>query len=280
MPGRTQSNKDYYGKLGLSPDADGDEIRKAYRRLAFQWHPDRNPGNPRATEQFKEISEAYAVLIDPLKRRQYDLARQGNAAQEFRYSQEDILRDLFTNPDASRIFEEIAQEFERMGMHVDRRYFQNTLFGGRTVITGGIFIISPITPFIGLFKLVRAALRGAHSADSLASLQQKTLKSAPNILGGIGRFGRWLIGLPERSGSSEGAEAESELTLPLRLTKSEAEKGGGKKIAVDGGGGVEELLVTVPPGVHTGNRLRLRGKGQIAADGSRGDLYLNIEIKE
>ena len=64
--------KDYYKTLEVSPDASEDQIRKAYRRLALKYHPDRNPGDSRAEEQFKEIAEAYGVLVDPAKRAEYD----------------------------------------------------------------------------------------------------------------------------------------------------------------------------------------------------------------
>jgi len=64
--------RDYYEVLGVARDATEDEIKKAYRRLAMQYHPDRNPGDKVAEEKFKEASEAYAVLSDPEKRAQYD----------------------------------------------------------------------------------------------------------------------------------------------------------------------------------------------------------------
>ncbi len=63
---------DYYKLLGVSRNSDTNEIKKAYRKLAMQYHPDKNPGDKKAEDQFKEISEAYAVLSDPQKRRQYD----------------------------------------------------------------------------------------------------------------------------------------------------------------------------------------------------------------
>ena len=64
--------KDYYSVLGVGRDADDAELKRAYRTLARQHHPDKNPGNARSEERFKEISEAYAVLSDPGKRAQYD----------------------------------------------------------------------------------------------------------------------------------------------------------------------------------------------------------------
>lgn len=74
--------KDYYGILGVSPKASYDEIRRAYRRLAKQYHPDLNPYDPYANEKFKEINEAYEVLSDPYRRASYDLDR------EYAYSQQ------------------------------------------------------------------------------------------------------------------------------------------------------------------------------------------------
>ena len=64
--------KDYYASLGVAKDASEQEIKKAYRKLAVKYHPDKNPGDTKAEDRFKEISEAYAVLSDKEKRRNYD----------------------------------------------------------------------------------------------------------------------------------------------------------------------------------------------------------------
>ena len=89
---------DYYQVLGLKKNATPEEIKKAYRKLAVKYHPDKNPGNKEAEEKFKEINEAYAVLSDPKKKEQYD--QFGSAGFHERFSQEDIFRgfdvgDLF-----------------------------------------------------------------------------------------------------------------------------------------------------------------------------------------
>src|SRR5438445_1237210 len=73
------ATKDYYQVLGVPETATVDEIKRAFRRLAKQHHPDRNPGKPQAAERFKEINEAHDVLSDPAKRKQYDQLRRYGA---------------------------------------------------------------------------------------------------------------------------------------------------------------------------------------------------------
>ncbi len=86
---------DYYATLGVSKNADQSEIKKAYRKLAIKYHPDKNAGDKAAEEKFKKISEAYAVLSDKEKRQQYDTF--GESGFHQRYSQEDIFRGFDLN---------------------------------------------------------------------------------------------------------------------------------------------------------------------------------------
>ena len=105
--------KDYYSVLGVSEGASREEIKRAFRKLAMKYHPDKNLGNEQwAGEKFKEINEAYAVLGDEAKRQEYDRMRQagfaGFGAQYAGgryYSQEQVFADAFTNP---YLFQELA----------------------------------------------------------------------------------------------------------------------------------------------------------------------------
>jgi len=87
--------KDYYSVLGLKKGVSDDEIKKSYRKLAMKYHPDRNEGDSNAESKFKDISEAYAVLSDKKKRREYD--QFGSEGFHQKFSQEDIFRDFDIN---------------------------------------------------------------------------------------------------------------------------------------------------------------------------------------
>jgi len=96
------SAKDYYKILKVRKDASAEEIKKAYRKLAMKYHPDRNRGDASAEEHFKEINEAYAVLGDAEKRKQYDMF--GAEGFQRQFSQEDIFRNF----DFGNVFEEMG----------------------------------------------------------------------------------------------------------------------------------------------------------------------------
>lgn len=272
MAPRTRMDKDYYRALGLAPEATEDEIRRAYRRAALQWHPDRNPGRPEAGERFVEVSEAYAVLIDPRKRRDYDRARQTGRPSDFTPTRDDLFRDLFSDPRASAVFEELVQEFERMGVRIYRQQFQEVLFGGRTVVTRGVVVVTPLSPLVLIARLARTLLGGA-----ARSRPQAAPPAAGGVLGSVARFGRWLLG----AGPAGEIPGSGDAVVPLSITRGEALRGTRKRVTFSSDGRQEQVVVKVPAGIREGTRLRLRGKGRSApGGGARGDLYLAIEIVE
>ena len=118
---------DYYKTLGVEKGADPEAIKKAYRKLALKYHPDRNPGNREAEEKFKKISEAYAVLSDNEKRKQYD--NFGSDQFSRRYSQEDIFQNFDLN--------EILRDFGFGDTTGREGRFRGTSRRGYTFRTGG-----------------------------------------------------------------------------------------------------------------------------------------------
>lgn len=266
---RQRADRDYYAILGLGPEASEEEIRRTYRRLALEWHPDRNPGDQRAEERFKQISEAYAVLIDAAKRRAYDRARGAGEPAGFDPSREDVFRDLFADPRASAIFEELARELSRSGLRVERSDFERTLFGGRVVMSGRLFVLTPMSPAKLLWRLGRAALRASPPPPP------RETPAFPRPTGWLGQavgLGRRLLGL-----GGEHAAA-GDVAFPLRLTAAEADRGGRKRVTLRRAEGDDEVLVTIPAGIRAGTRLRLRGKGRLRQGGGRGDAYLIVEV--
>jgi len=215
--------EDYYKILGVEKSAGVEDIKKAYRKLAFKYHPDRNPDNKSAEEKFKQISEAYAVLSDPEKRQQYD---QFGSADQFRqrYSQEDIFRNFDLN--------DILRGFG----------FNFGAGGGGRVFTGG----------------GRRRTYARMDDDPFATL-----------FGGHG--GSYAGPIPQRG---------RDLQYNLSITLEESISGAEKKLSLQNEEGrTEEISFKIPPGIASGKRLRLAGKGTPGASGGPpGDLYLNISI--
>ncbi len=272
------TGKDYYKILGVGRRATDEQIKQSYRKLALQNHPDRNPGNPRAEERFKEISEAYGVLIDPEKRRRYD-AGHAPFAKRYGYSQEDIFRDMFRNPTAYELFRELSKEFEKYGVRFDQRFMNRVFFGGKGIFFGGIFFGGPILGGT-------AALRGFTRTSSFDRTTRdpflsKRKHTAPKegLLSRVGRKVKTLL-LGQSSGPMNRSNSR-DMTYHVTLTKEEAASGSKIRIAFERGRTPEKLDVKIPPGTRSGSRLKLKGKGMPNPRGGQpGDLYLHIRITD
>ena len=274
--------KDYYKILGVANTAGEEELRKCYRKLAMQYHPDRNPDNPAAEERFKEIAEAYGVLTDPVKRREYDACRISGKAyssgaagggEGFTYSQEDILRDLFQDPRFQQMFNGILREFQRSGFRHSSQFVKKSFFGGKGgIFAGGIFLIGSLAGPL----LTDAAKKNLSGKSSL-------LKSVGNAVGSLGS----LLGISKEKstkGTNRGGRPyphmlDRDTTYHTPLTDNELQRGKTIQILVYGEEGEQTLRVKIPPGSKDGQKLRLRGKGLPGPRG-RGDLYLHLVRKK
>jgi len=116
--GKLMNKKDYYEILGIDRGADESAIKKAYRSLAMQYHPDRNPGKEKwANDKFKEINEAFSVLGDPEKRKRYD---------QFGTAEGINIGDIFSSPFTRGTFEDLMKDFGGAGLRFD---FLDDIFG-------------------------------------------------------------------------------------------------------------------------------------------------------
>ena len=269
--------KDYYKLLEVDRDAPDEQIRKSYRRLALKYHPDRNPGDPKAEEHFKEIAEAYGVLIDPVKRSDYDRwlragPQERVAGGGFRYSQEEIFQDLFKDPTFSRVFQDLFREFEKAGFRFDQSFFNQTFFGGRGVFFGGIFLWGP-------FGFRQMKIGRPHRRPKFERAQTSQIQPF-GFLKRLGKkIGNFLLGSQKAlpGGKQNFTLGPQDLTYNLSVSSKEAEVGTWVTIAIDRGLGQEKLKVRIPPGTRSGTRLRLKGKGKRRGNGS-GHLYLTVNL--
>ena len=274
--------KDYYKILGVSRDAKPDEIRKAYRKLAKQYHPDVNKA-PDAEEKYKEINEAYEVLKDPDKRQKYDtLGMNWQSGQDF------------TPPPGWQHVEFGGNMGDFGGGFSD--FFQ-TLFGN----TGGQF-----DRFGDIFSGARGSRRQQPmKRDTEVDL---TLSLEDAIKGGVhnlvlnGSNGKRTISTRLPKGITEGSQIklagksdgggdilinihiaphkifevnEYDLTRDFIVPVWQAVLG--QDINVEGLEG--SLTIKMPPGIQDGQKLRLRGKGMPKRDGTNGDLYVRIRVE-
>jgi DnaJ-class molecular chaperone len=267
---------DPYKTLGVKKDASQADIQKAYRKLAKKLHPDLNPGNKKAEEQFKEMTAAYDLLGDAEKRARFDRGEIDAAGQERprqRYYR-DFAEDTGSNPysssagfsdfgDAEDIFSIFGREgranFRMRGQDVQYRLpldFIDAVNGAKRQLTlpDGSVLDVTIPPGTRDGQILR--LRG---------------KGRPGI--GGGPSGDALIEVevrPHPIFTRKGDDIHVELPISLK----EAVLGG--KITVPTPSG--SVAMTVPKWSNTGTVLRLKGKGAPRPDGSRGDEYVTLKV--
>ena len=277
--------KDYYKILGVPREAKADEIKKAYRQLALKFHPDRNPGERQAEERFKEISEAYGVLIDPEKRKHYDFISQTPSESgrrfDFSYTQEEIFRDIFNNPNASNVFSELGPEFSRMGFRFDERFFDHFFFGGR----GFVFILGGPGGF-QVHSSGQPQDQTKNSEEILSPLLENIIVPRGTTL--KGRVASWLLRkgigfflrrlFPGALPSTPAEPGNLDLTYTFPLARKEIPSGTMKEFSFERNGKIERLSVKIPEGIQDGTNLRLRGMGK-NTPGRVGDLYLKVKLK-
>jgi curved DNA-binding protein len=295
------SQNDYYQILGIAPDATPEEIKKAYRKLALETHPDRNPNDPRAEERFKRLSEAYGVLIDPHKRAQYDQYRQVGYGRQydsrsqygFMYSQEEILRDFYKSRYAQDMFAELQREFERMGFRFDDTFFNRIFFGDKTIFFKGVFFGGPGGTRVFRYGN-RAGTQSPRQADSvrypktdsqprgileqgasmLAKAAKKVGKSLLNKI--LGKPGE----LESPSSPDTGRSKDADVLYQLYISPADAVKGATVEVELPHFNGERRVSVHIPPGVKSGTKLRLKGMGRPLPHQPfvKGDLYLQLQV--
>jgi curved DNA-binding protein len=278
--------KDYYQILGINKNASAAEIRKAYRKLAAQYHPDRNPGNSASTEKFKEINEANEVLSDPEKRKKYD--RFGQNWKHYQESTPPPQGDFNWSEAFGRQQTSDGQPFADFDLNDlfakrDSDDFFEMLFGypfgnaprQRSTARKGRDINSE----------TRISLEEAyHGTTKLFRLNNQTLKVAihPGIkngqvlrLSGKGAAGDLYITINVEADprfKREGLDLYTEITVDLYT----AILGGQMQVDTLKG----KVLLTIPPGTDNGTTLRLNGMGmpEYGRQDRYGDLYVKVSL--
>jgi curved DNA-binding protein len=253
--------EDYYEILGVNRNSTQQEIKEAYRKLAFQYHPDRNKENPWAVEKMKEINEAYAVLSDSRKRKDYDFLQEQYGSYGYdQFKQSYSEEDIFRGSDINQIFEEMANAFGFRGF--DQVFRESYGQGYRT------------------FEFRRSGVFGRgfiFLGPGLGRKKHEEIPVSSEILPGVaGKLVRYL--LKRIFGTREpvrGKDLEDLIYLdPQQAFEGVKGKYPHRKRS-------KELMITIPPGIKEGQKIRLRGMGKEGKDGGEpGDLYLNVKIKK
>ena len=246
-------NRDYYQILGVAPEARPEDIRDSYRKLAFQYHPDRNRDNSEAVEKMKQLNEAYAVLSDDDKRHQYNRLRAqfGSSAQEkFRQTYSD--QDIFRGSDIHRVFEEMAKSYGIRGFEAVFREFYAQGRGPLHDNQSG----RPAAGFIFNIPTGDAGAKRPIANAAANRLVQFLLKRVANVQ------------MPR-----DGAD----ITDTIKLSPEKARTGG--PYAYYHRRHAKKLIVKIPAAVKDNQRIRLSGQGQAGEFGGKnGDLLLKVRI--
>ena len=267
------SKRDYYEVLGVARDADPKEIKSAYRKLALKFHPDQSQ-EPDAEERFKEISEAYAVLSDPDKRKQYD--QFGHAGIDGRYSQEDLFRGVD--------FEDLLRGFGFAGGFGGGGSIFDMFFGGAG--RGGRR--GPGRGRDLRYDLDMTLEEVASGLDT--TIEVPRMETCPACSGTGAKPGTSPVTCDQCRGAGQVTRVQK-TPFGQMMTSSTCPKCGGRgQIVSDpcaecrGSGRVRKtrtINVKVPAGVETGQHLRLGGQGEASPDpgGEPGDLYVFVNVR-
>jgi DnaJ-class molecular chaperone len=244
----------YYQKLKVTPDASEHQIKEAYRRLAFEYHPDRNSDDPQAAEKMKAINEAYAVLSNPEKRRQYDGLYQrfgDDANRQFRASYSE--QDIFKGSDIQSIFEEMARSFGLRGFDEIFKEFNGQGYRSFEFRQPGVFGKGFI------FNSRPGAKAGiSRNTGLVGAVAQRILSKV------MGAY------LPMR-----GADIRDVITLQPEFAKM------GGPFAYYHREFDKKLVVQIPAGVRQNQLIRLNGMGKPGSHNApAGDLLLKVRIKK